>query len=120
MNESGSLRLVVCLCAAWCGTCRDYRALFDGVVAPRGDAASRWVDIEDESDLVGDLNIETFPTLLVIDAPSQPAGAPQVRFFGPLTPHAATLSRLLDSMDDARPAISADVQELSARLWAQR
>jgi len=50
-----------------------------------------WLDIEDQADLAGDLDIETFPTLLMADAHG-------MRFFGPLTPQASTLSRLLDSL----------------------
>lgn len=48
----------------------------------------RWVDIEDEADLLGEVDIETFPTLLLLDAQG-------VRFFGPLTPQPETLRRLL-------------------------
>ena len=43
---------------------------------------------------VGDLDVETFPTLLMADAQG-------TRFFGPLTPQAHTLSRLLDSLQSA-------------------
>jgi len=53
-----------------------------------------WLDIEDQADLLGDVDVETFPTLLVADA----AGT---WFFGPLTPQAQTLSRLLDSLERA-------------------
>ena len=47
-----------------------------------------WVDIEDEADLVGDLDVETFPTLVIADDT-------QVRFAGPVTPQRDTLQRLL-------------------------
>ncbi len=57
-----------------------------------------WLDIEDQADLVGDVEVETFPTLLLADA----AGT---RFFGALTPQAQTLSRLLDSL--ARSSLQA-------------
>ena len=50
-----------------------------------------WLDIEDQADLLGDMEVETFPTLLMADAEG-------IRFFGPLTPQAQTLSRLLDSL----------------------
>lgn len=50
-----------------------------------------WLDIEDQADLVGDIDVETFPTVLMADAQG-------IRFFGPLTPQAHTLSRLLDSL----------------------
>ena len=48
---------VVCLCAAWCRTCDAYAATLDTVVGDfqrRGLAAApRWVDIEDEAELLG-------------------------------------------------------------------
>jgi len=54
MNESDDpmpdecLR-VVCLCADWCGVCRDYRATFDSASATFGTRAEfSWIDIEDE------------------------------------------------------------------------
>ncbi len=40
---------------------------------------ARWIDIEDEAELVGDYDVETFPTLVIADARG-------VRFAGPLTP----------------------------------
>jgi thioredoxin 1 len=77
--------LVACLCAQWCGTCREYRALFDGLQADfSGQARFVWVDIEDEADLVGALEVEDFPTLLI-------AQGGEVRFFGPLLPLRQTL-----------------------------
>jgi len=86
-----SVNWVVCLCADWCGLCRDYRELFTQMAARYPGSRFAWLDIEDEAELVGDLEVETFPTLLV-------AGADGTRFLGPLTPQAQTLSRLLDSL----------------------
>ena len=82
---------VVCLCAEWCGTCRDYRPLFQEVARAHPGLRFAWVDIEDHADIADAFDVETFPTLLV-------AGADGTRFLGPLTPHAQTLSRLLDSL----------------------
>ena len=82
---------VICLCAGWCGACRDYRAQFDAVKQQFPKARFLWVDVEDESELVGDLDIETFPTLLVADS----KGA---RLLAPLAPYADVLSRLLTSL----------------------
>ena len=89
---------VICLCADWCGLCRDYAVVFAELALRYPESRFVWLDIEDEAELVGDLEVETFPTLLIADA----AGT---RFFGPLTPHAQTLIRLLDSMK--HPGISA-------------
>lgn len=83
---------VACLCAAWCRLCEGYASVFDEVVQrvradwPR--LQSRWVDIEDEADLVGDLDIETFPTLVVMQGD-------ELRFAGTLTPQPGTLERVL-------------------------
>lgn len=90
---------VICLCADWCGVCRDYQPVFAGL--PRNNAIGNfrfaWLDIEDHAQLAGDLDIETFPTLLVADDSG-------VLFFGPLTPQPATLSRLLASLQDPAAA----------------
>lgn len=85
--------LVACLCAAWCHTCTDYRATLAAVAAQHPGLRFAWIDIEDDADALGDdaLDIETFPTLMLLRA-GQPL------FHGPLLPHAATLNRLLDTL----------------------
>jgi thioredoxin 1 len=92
---------LACLCAAWCRTCDSYRPTLQDVAAPfvaSGRLAPpRWIDIEDEADLVDDVDIETFPTLLVYDPL-------QLYFAGPLTPQADTLRRLLDKALDSTHA----------------
>jgi thioredoxin 1 len=80
---------VACLCAAWCVACREYGATFAALAAKFGTAADfAWIDIEDDADALGDLDIEDFPTLLIADA----TGA---RFFGPVMPQAQTAERLI-------------------------
>ncbi|MET0351292.1 MAG: thioredoxin family protein [Rhizobacter sp.] len=112
-SAPGSL-LVACLCAAWCGSCRDYRTTFDSVAAAFPGASFRWIDIEDESDLVDPLDVEDFPTLLIAvdDTPV---------FFGPLMPHRETLVRLVRTHADAAaptPLPSPDVRRVVQRLLA--
>ena len=92
--------LVACLCAAWCGTCNDYRATFERLAREHADWRFVWVDIEDESDALApfDLDIENFPTVLV-------ARGNELRFLGTLLPHPATLNRTLAA---ARGAVLVD------------
>ena len=88
---------IACLCAAWCRLCDEYRAVFDQVVGDWAGGRSvrrHWVDIEDEADLLGELDIETFPTLVVTDR----HGA--LRFAGAITPQPEALQRLLRSVLD--------------------
>lgn len=85
---------VVCLCAEWCGTCRDYRTGFQALAAELPQAAFLWLDVDDEghpwSGWVADLDVENFPTLLI-------QRADQVLFFGPMLPQHAILRRTLES-----------------------
>ncbi|HCE29055.1 MAG TPA: thiol reductase thioredoxin [Comamonadaceae bacterium] len=94
---------VVCLCADWCGTCRDYRALFDALAPAYPGVRFVWVDIEDEADVAGDLDVETFPTLLIADGQT-------ARFLGPLLPQAGVLSRLIESLQADQSSARADPQ----------
>lgn len=116
-----SSMLVACLCAQWCGTCRDYRALFESLLQDEPTLAGRvhlaWVDIEDEADAVGALDVENFPTLLI-------AQGGQVRFFGPLLPQRQTLLQTVQhalagplmQVDD--PALASLLQHLAKRSAA--
>jgi thioredoxin 1 len=115
MSTENTLRpaplLVACLCAQWCGTCKDYAPLFEGLMADFPGATFRWIDIEDESDLVDPIEVENFPTLLI-------ATGGQARFFGTLTPHIETLKRLIQShAENAGPSrLPVQVQSLTQKL----
>ena len=93
-----SVTWVVCLCAQWCGLCRDYRGVVAGMAALYPAIRFAWLDVEDQAELVGDVDVETFPTVLIADAQS-------VQFFGPLPPQPQNLSRLLGSV--ARSSLQA-------------
>ena len=100
--------LVVCLCAQWCNVCEQYRSIFQqvqtSVQADYPHARFVWLDIEDEADVLEPLDVENFPTLLLSigDAP---------RFFGPITPQAQTLGRLVRmALQDPATAPLADPQ----------
>lgn len=98
---------VVCLCAEWCGTCRDYRPLFREVERAHPGLRFAWVDIEDHAEIADEFEVETFPTLLV-------AGRDGTRFLGPLLPHAETLSRMLSSTQPVQPSAPEVVHLLAA------
>jgi len=85
---AGEHWIVACLCAAWCGTCSSYRAGFDALAARHPDKTFVWIDIEDQADVVGDLDVENFPTLLLQRGDS-------VAFFGTMLPDPKVAERLL-------------------------
>ena len=97
---------VVCLCADWCGTCREYEAVFDALKQALPQHRYRWIDIEDEAELAGDVDVETFPTLLL-------AQGGRVLFAGPVLPRQGDAQRLLEvhsarwAQGDAAPDLAA-------------
>lgn len=103
---------VICLCAEWCGVCREWRAVFDRAASEHPQARFAWIDVEDEAAAMGDVDVETFPTVLV-------AAAGRPAFFGPVLPSAAGFQRLLASVTApgaASTGITPEVAGLFQRL----
>lgn len=87
---AGDAWVVACLCAAWCDACKAYRANFEELANQHPDKHFLWIDIEDQADLVGDIDIENFPTLLLQKGDT-------VAFFGTVLPDVQVAQRLLIS-----------------------
>jgi hypothetical protein len=105
---------VACLCAAWCGVCRDWQPLFVAQARANPHLRFAWVDVEDEDEAMGDVDIETFPTLLV-------ARGDEVLFLGPIPPSPTQFTRLLATLQaqpEAAPGLRADANALLQRLQA--
>jgi thioredoxin reductase (NADPH) len=91
--------LVACLCAAWCKTCSEFRDTFDKLARDNAGAKFVWLDVEDDSAMVGELDIENFPTLAVFrgDKPL---------FYGVTMPQEGVVARTLASLTrDDREAV---------------
>ena len=113
-DDEGGDRWVFGLCARWCDVCREWRAAFDSVAASHPGHRFVWVDVEDEDALVGDLDIETFPTVLV-------GTSKRVLFFGTLLPSRELLTRLLSSLDGSgKTPATPESQALLHRLVASQ
>jgi thiol-disulfide isomerase/thioredoxin len=96
---------VLCLCAEWCGTCREYQPLFNQLALNMPQARFIWVDVEAHDDLLQDLDIENFPTLLIADAQQQ------ARFAGTVLPHLETLQRM------CKAALAGDLPLVTDEEW---
>lgn len=106
---------VVSLCAEWCGVCREWHPAFVGQARTHPHLRFAWVDVEDESAAMGDVDVETFPTLLV-------ARGDEPLFFGPIPPSGPGLARLLASLQaqpQPTPGLAAAAGPLLRRLIAR-
>lgn len=81
--------VVACYCAAWCKTCTAYQPLFAGLSKQYPQITFVWVDVEENEELLGEADVDDFPTILV---QSQQG----TLFFGSILPHIEHLQRLLD------------------------
>ena len=107
--------LIACLCAEWCGVCRDYRARFEQLQAKFPQARFLWIDVEDQADLLHPLDdVADFPTVLL-------AVGDEARFFGPVLPSGEVLERMVRAqMQTAGPHALKDaaVADLLGRIRA--
>jgi thioredoxin 1 len=106
---------VVALCAAWCDTCTEFRATLERLAQARPDLLYVWLDIEDDSEVCGDIDIENFPTLAIYRGR-------RLLHFGVSLPQEGTVRRLIDEIA-TRPdfGVSAPqgVLDLPGRLLAK-
>jgi thioredoxin 1 len=95
--------IVVSLCADWCDTCREFRVTFESIAKDRPNATFLWLDIEDDSAIAGDIDVENFPTLAIYRGE-------RVMHFGVSLPQQGTVARLVDAMIE-RSTTLADAPE---------
>lgn len=100
---------VIALCAAWCGVCRDWRPVYLEAVRAHPEWQGAWVDVEDEDEAVGGIDITTFPTVLI-------ARGTQALFLGPIAPSRAALERLASGLAAQNACLRGDAQALLDRL----
>lgn len=86
--DPNSSLTVHCLCAEWCGVCREWRALFDAMAAAHPAHRFVWVDVDTHEAVLDLMDIETFPVLLI-------ARGDEPLFCGPVEPTPAQVGRLL-------------------------
>lgn len=89
-DKDGTKWIVACLCAAWCDVCAGSRAGFESFAERHPDKYFLWVDVEDQADIIGDLDVDNFPTLLIQRGDT-------VAFYGTVVPDWNQAHRLLEA-----------------------
>jgi thiol-disulfide isomerase/thioredoxin len=98
---------VICLCAEWCDTCRTYRTGFDKLAARFPGTRFHWVDIEEQAAVLGELDIENFPTMLINRGAS-------ILYYGSMEPYPEHLARILENFHEH------DAQQIQADVHRGR
>jgi thioredoxin reductase (NADPH) len=98
--------LVVCLCAAWCDTCAEFRDTFERLERAHPEADFVWLDVEEDSALVGEIDVENFPTLAVFRG-----GAPL--FYGVTLPQEGIVARTLNSILEEKKTLTSVPKEVA-------
>lgn len=98
---------VVCLCASWCGTCRSMTETLNNLAAELPNVGFVALDIERDSALVDELDIDDFPTFAFFQGE-------RLVYFGTTLPQQPVIKRLIENFAGAEhAAIDAPAQILS-------
>jgi thiol-disulfide isomerase/thioredoxin len=100
--EQPELTVVLCFCAAWCDACKAYQPKFEALGQQHPDVCFIWIDIEDYPELLGDEDVENFPTIALLQGD-------EVRFLGTLLPHIEHLNRLIQTLQTSDQTQSTDL-----------
>lgn len=108
--------LIVALCAAWCDTCGEFRVTFERIAQSRPQMLFPWLDIEDDAEICGDIDIENFPTLAIYRGE-------RLLHYGVSLPQEGTVARLIDEIaerGEADRAAPQAVRDLPKRFGAAK
>jgi thioredoxin 1 len=97
--RDGSSLVVVSLCAAWCDSCNEFRVTFERIAEARPDTLFVWLDIEDDSAICGDIDVENFPTLAIYRGG-------RLLHYGVSLPQEGTVARLIDELATRTSAVA--------------
>jgi thioredoxin 1 len=87
---------IMCLCAQWCVICREFEPQFQAMLAAQPQHHWRWIDIEDHDAVLSDIDIQNFPTIVILDSDDQ------LCFAGTIEPRMDMLQRLIRSAQDGQ------------------
>lgn len=98
---------IFCLCAQWCVICREFEPAFQRLATDHPEHRWQSLDIEDHEALLADIDIENFPTVVILNS------AQQVCFAGTIEPRIDSLQRLVQAAQAGDLHLTAD----SAQAW---
>jgi len=106
--------VVAALCVSWCSTCTEFRAAFDALAAQRPAVRFVWLDVEDDAELCGDVEVANFPTILAFRGE-------RILHYGITVPLIGVVARLIDELAlrrEGRQEVPEPVTALHRKLLA--
>lgn len=105
--------MLVCFCAGWCHACREYLLQLQALAESCPDVYFFWVDIEEHGNMMGNLEISKFPTILIQRDDT-------VAFYSCIHPDARLAERILQSILNETPeSLKQQIQSDAERLQWQ-
>lgn len=83
-------KLIVCLCADWCNNCNEWEKAFSTLSDKYPTDCFVWLDIDQHSDMISDIDLDVLPVLLVQKNQS-------IIFLGAIEPIFETVISILNS-----------------------
>jgi len=80
-----------CLCAEWCVICREFKPVFLNLQSAHPQHQWRWIEIEDHDEALSDIDIKSFPSIVIASSTGQWC------FAGAIEPRIDTLFRMVRS-----------------------
>ena len=104
--------VAVCFCAGWCRSCREFQPELEQFTLSFPQGRFIWVDIEGHDDMLGELDVDKFPTLLL-------QRGNMVAFYSCIHPDIMQTKRILQSVLDESPeALQRQAQSNEERrMW---
>ena len=104
-EESGAIKILV-VCADWCSVCRGYKVTLNDL----SEFDINWIDINDFESLTDEIEVETFPTVIIFNEMD-------VLFLGAVEPNKNALISLLSALKDTPSKTAHPELALAIKTW---
>ncbi|AGF47083.1 Thiol-disulfide isomerase [Candidatus Kinetoplastibacterium desouzaii TCC079E] len=101
--------LIACLCAEWCGICREYKSKFHELSEKMTEHYFYWIDVEENIDLINDEDITDFPTILI-------QNRRKIFFLGPVNTNINRLIKIIGNINLNDQNISTNIPNIWEKL----
>ncbi|AWD32622.1 hypothetical protein CKSOR_00516 [Candidatus Kinetoplastibacterium sorsogonicusi] len=108
-NNFVSSDMIVCFCASWCSTCIDYKKKLEIFSNSITEYSFIWLDIDDHEHLIGDIEIENFPTILIKKSNKNV-------FFGTISSNILVLEKMLSTFNENKSTLFKDIINIDLNL----